>query len=311
MMIVTLTMNPSVDKTVIVRNLSVGKVHRVMKSQISPAGKGINVSRMADRLGCAAIAFGFLAGEMGVLVERALREEGVQSHFVRVPGQTRLNVTVFDEAAASGTSFYDRGPRINKERLERLEVDLKPWIRGCKVLVISGSLPPGAADSSYADYVSLARSMGTKTILDADGEPMRLGVQAGPYLIKPNLAEMERLVGRALPSVSSIVDAAREVLAEGVQVVVVSMGAEGAIFAEGERVWRAMPPNVKRRSTVGSGDSMVAGLAVSIARGEEILEGLRWGTAAGAATAMVPGTALGTAARIHGLLPQVQLEPVP
>ncbi|MDP2663155.1 MAG: 1-phosphofructokinase [Dehalococcoidia bacterium] len=309
-MIVTLTLNPSVDKTIFVSKLSPGQVYRVRESDLDPAGKGINVTRMADRLGCASIAFGFMAGEIGLLVERALQEEGIQRHLLRVPGQTRLNVTIFDQSTATGTSFYDRGPEIDQERLKTLEGELKPWIGASRVFVMAGSLPPGVEDSVYANFIDLARSLGTKTILDSDGESLRLGVQAGPYLIKPNLVEMERLVGRTLPDVPSVIDAAREVQARGVQAVIVSMGSDGAICADGSSVWRAIPPKIESSSTVGSGDSMVAGLAVSIARGQDILYGLKLGTAAGAATAMVQGTSLGTPADVYALLPQVRVEQI-
>ncbi len=307
-MILTLTLNPAIDKTIIVSKFALGQVHRVSKSYLDPAGKGINVSRLADRMGCPSIAFGFLAGEMGLLNQRVLQEEGVQSHFVRVPGQTRLNVTVYDEDTATGTSFYDSGPTVEQVHLAKLEDDIKPWFPACKVLVVAGSMPPGVPDSVYADYITLAHSTGTKTILDSDGQPMRLGIKARPYLIKPNLGEMERLVGRTLPDTSSVIDAAREVQAEGVEVVIVSMGAQGAICSYQDQVWRAIPPQVELRSTVGSGDSMVAGLAVSIARKETVIEGLRLGTAAGAATAMVQGSTLGTHADVQRLLGQVRIE---
>lgn len=306
-MIVTLTLNPAVDKTIFVSNLTLGQVHRVSESQLDPAGKGVNVSRLVDRLGWPTIAFGFLAGEIGRLVAQALEEEGVQSHFPRVPGQTRLNVTISDEATGLGTSFYDRGPEVSSERLAKLEDEMTPWIGACRVLVLAGSLPPGVPDDVYARYVGLAHSLGVKTILDADGEPLRLGVRAGPYLIKPNLAEAERLVGRPLPDLPSVVQAAREIRASGVEVVVISMGAKGAICALDGQVWQAIPPQVERKSTVGSGDSMVAGLALAIARGEDVVEGLKLGTAAGAATAMVPGTALATPEDIARLLPQVRV----
>ncbi|MBI4494480.1 MAG: 1-phosphofructokinase [Chloroflexi bacterium] len=308
-MIITLTLNPAADKTIVVRDLAVGQLHRVRESHLDPAGKGINVARLVDRLGCPSIAFGFLAGEIGTLINRALLEEGVQNHFLLLPGQTRLNVTIFDEATGAGTSFWDRGPEVDVEHLNSLEHDIQPWLGTCRVLVLAGSLLPGAREDIYAHYIELARARGVQTILDTDGEPLRLGIQARPTLIKPNLAEAERLVGRSLPDVPSVVQAARDILARGVDVVVISMGARGAICAQGERVWHAIPPTVKRRSTVGSGDSLVAGLAVSMDCGQDIVEGLRLGTAAGAATALVPGTALGTPAEITRLLPQVRIEP--
>ncbi|MCL5264463.1 MAG: 1-phosphofructokinase [Chloroflexi bacterium] len=309
-MIITLTLNPAVDQTIFVDHLEVGQVNRFNESQLDPAGKGINVSRVAHRLGWPTIAFGFLAGEIGAIARKALDDEAVQHHFVPVPGQTRINVTVVDEQNRVSTSFYGQGPAVDRDHLSRLDELLRFWLESGRVLVLAGSMPPGVSEDAYASYIRLAGSHGIKTILDADGEPFRLGVAAKPYLIKPNVAEAERLLGRSLPNTLAVVNGARELASQGITVVVVSMGGEGAICVEGNKVWRALPPEVERRSTVGSGDSLVAGLAVALARGNDIVEGLRLGTAAGAATAMTQGTALGTSQEITSLLPQVRIEEI-
>lgn len=307
-MIITVTANPAVDQTVFVQRLQIGDVNRFKTSQLDPAGKGINVSRVVHRLGWPTIAFGFLAGEIGLIAQHALDAEGVQHHFVQVPGQTRINITAVAEADGTATSFYGPGPAVAPEYIDTLLGMIEFWLPAGRVLVLAGSLPPGAPPELHAGYIRLAAEKGVKTILDADGEPFRLGIEARPYLIKPNVQEAERLLGRSLPNLRAVVDGARELAARGIAVVVISMGAEGVVCAEGDRVWRAIPPKVERRSTVGSGDSLVAGLAVALARGEAIEEGLRLGTAAGAATAMTPGTALGTAEEIRALLPQVRIE---
>lgn len=309
-MIITVTPNPAVDQTLFVDRLDVSDVNRFHTSQLDPAGKGINVSRIVHRLGWPTIAFGFLAGEIGLIAEHALNAEGVQHHFVQVPGQTRLNITAVGEVDGKAMSFYGPGPAVAPEYLDTLHGMIEFWLPAGRVLVLAGSLPPGAPTELHAGYIRLATEKGVKAILDADGEPFRLGIEAMPYLIKPNVQEAERLLGRSLPDLAAVVDAARELSAGGIAVVVISMGAEGVVCAEGDRVWRAIPPKVQRRSTVGSGDSLVAGLAVALARGEPIEDGLRLGTAAGAATAMTPGTALGTAEEIRSLLPQVRIEAV-
>ncbi len=307
-MIITLTLNPAVDQTVFVSRLALGDVNRFRESQLDPAGKGINVSRMAHRLGWPTIAFGFLAGEIGLIAQKALEDEGVQHHFVRAPGQTRLNVTVIDESTGTATSLYGPGPRVELPYLARLDEVFRFWLQAGRVLVLAGSLPPGVPGDAYASYTRLAREQGVKTILDADGEPLRLGVEAEPALIKPNVAEAERLLGRALPDLPAVVAGARELASRRIETVVISLGARGAVCVQGERAWLAAPPEVERRSTVGSGDSLVAGLAVALACGHSIVEGLRQGTAAGAATAMTSGTSLGTAEQVRALLPQVRIE---
>ncbi|HWR34571.1 MAG TPA: 1-phosphofructokinase [Clostridia bacterium] len=306
-MIITLTPNPAVDQTAWVERLQPGSVHRVIDTQIDPAGKGINVSRMVHRLGWPTIAFGLLAGETGNIIEKALEVEEVQYHFVRVPGQTRVNMTVVDRAGQA-TSFFGPGPEVAPSSLASLDALLRFWLQAGRVLVLAGSLPPGIPTDTFASYVHMARECGVKVILDADGDALRHGVTARPDLIKPNIAEAERLVGKKLTGTAAIIRAARELAADGIGIVVVSMGSQGAICVKGKHVWRVVPPKVERRSTVGSGDAMVAGLAVALARGDGIEHGLRLGTSAGAATAMTLGTALGTAEAVCRLLPQVQVE---
>jgi len=306
-MIITLTPNPAVDQTSWVERLEPGTIHRVLDTQIDPAGKGINVSRMVHRLGWPTIAFGFAAGETGNIIQEALANEDVQYHFVRIPGQTRVSVTIVDRAGQA-TSFFASGPQVPPSSLASLGSLLRFWVQAGRVLVLAGSLPPGVPEDIYASYVHAARERGVKVILDADGAALRHGVCARPDLIKPNVAEAERLTGEKLPDQGAIIRAARGLAANGIGIVVISMGARGAICVQGEHAWRALPPKVERRSTVGSGDAMVAGLAVALARGEGIEHGLRLGTSAGAATAMTPGTALGTAEDVCRLVPQVQIE---
>jgi 1-phosphofructokinase family hexose kinase len=308
--IITVTPNPAVDQTLFVNRLQVDGINRYVESQLDPAGKGINVSRVAHRLGWPTIAFAFLAGEIGVIAQRALDKEGVPHHFVPVAGQSRLNVTVVDKGDKTSTSFYGPGPPVPPDRLSILDGLLRFWLRAGRVLVLAGSLPPSVPSELHAGYIRLARSEGVISILDADDESFRLGVEAGPSVIKPNREEAERLLGRSLNDRSAVVAGARELVARGVPMVVISLGPQGAICASGQGVWLATPPEVERRSTVGSGDSLVAGIAVALARGEDIVEGLRLGTAAGAATAMTPGTALGTEEEILALLPQVRVEKV-
>jgi 1-phosphofructokinase len=307
-MIVTLTPNPAVDKTIFLDDLDPGRVNRFASSQLDPAGKGINVSRMAQRLGWPTIAFGFVGGEMGAIVRNALDHEEVDHHLVPIPDQTRLNVTVVERRRGRSTNLYGPGPRVSPEKLERLNGLLAFWVKAGRVLVLAGSLPPGVPDDAYAHWVDMARELGVHTILDADDEALRVGIEARPHLIKPNVEEAQRLLGRSLPEEADVVEGARELQDRGIPVVVVSRGAEGTVCVEGDRAWRAVPPRVELRSTVGSGDSLVAGLAVALAAGDPLEDGLRIGTAAGAATAQTPGTTLGSPAMISELLPRVRVE---
>jgi 1-phosphofructokinase family hexose kinase len=306
-MILSLTFNPAVDKTLFVSRLALGRVNRVGHSQIDPGGKGINVSRVVHRLDRPTIAFGFLAGNLGTIIARALDEEGVAHRFAWVGGETRLDVIVVDEATDTSTNLYDGGPEIDAGSLDRLLADVGRWLPGARVLVAAGSLPPGVPHDVYARLFADAARLGVHTVLDADGDTLRRGLAARPSLIKPNVEEAEALLGRRLPDTQAIVWAARELLAQGPRAVVVSMGSRGSICATAERTLHAIPPPVERHSTVGSGDSLVAGLAIALASGWDIVEGLRIGTAAGAATAMIHGTQLGTREDTERLAPAVEM----
>ena len=309
-MILTFTPNPAVDKTIFMQSIALGAVNRVKESQLDPGGKGINVSRMVNHLEWPTMALGFLAGDIGHLVQTSLSSEGVPNQFVFVPGQTRLNITIMDETTQTGTSFFDEGPFISPSFLEAMDHIVAKWLRTAQVFVLAGALPPGLPQGVYATYIQMARSKGVTAILDAHGEPLKYGIGALPYLIKPNVSEAEELLERKLPTEDAIIAAAKELRARGIAVVVISMGAKGAICANSDVVWKAIPPKVEPKSTVGSGDSMVAGLAIAIAQRQNILEGLRLGTAAGAATAMTPGTSLGTLAEVKSLLGQVKIEQI-
>jgi 1-phosphofructokinase len=310
-MIITLTLNPAVDQTMVVSEVTLGEVNRVREVYLDPAGKGINVSRMVHRLGWPTIAFGFLAGEIGLLAEKALDNEGVQYHFVHVPGQTRLNVALIDESTGVLTNYNGRGLRVDEESVARLDEVLTFWLQAGSVLVLAGSLPRGMPEDTYARYIELAKAAGSKTILDADGEPLRLGLEAEPTLIKPNRPEAQRLLGRSLPDLEAVTAAARELAATRSTIVIISMGGNGAVYATKDGAWLAVPPDIELNSSVGSGDALVAGLAVALAGDRPLVEGLREGTAAGAATAQTAGTTPGSKEEVARLLPQVQIKELP
>ena len=310
-MIITLTLNPAVDQTMVVSEVTLGEVNRVREVYLDPAGKGINVSRMVHRLGWPTIAFGFLAGEIGLLAEKALDNEGVQYHFVHVPGQTRLNVALIDESTGVLTNYNGRGLRVDEESVARLDEVLTFWLQAGSVLVLAGSLPRGMPEDTYARYIELAKAAGSKTILDADGDPLRLGLEAEPTLIKPNRPEAQRLLGRQLPDLEAVTAAARELAATRSTIVIISMGGNGAVYATKDGAWLAVPPEIELNSSVGSGDALVAGLAVALAGDRPLVEGLREGTAAGAATAQTAGTTPGSKEEVARLLPQVQIKELP
>ncbi len=309
-MIVSFTPNPAVDKTLQVRPLHVGDVNRALASHLDPGGKGINVSRVVHRLGGGTLALGVLGGHIGRLLQGALREEDVPFEFVWIQEETRLNVIVHDQASDAGTRVWDRGPIVDESCLTRLHDVIERRLADATVFVTTGSLLRGMPADFHAQCIERARAHGVRTILDADGKWLQNAIEAGPDLIKPNVAEAARMLGRELPEEDDVVQAALELCERGAGAVVISRGGAGSILATGGRVFRAVPPRIALRSTVGSGDSMVAGLAMALAAGDPLEEGLRVGTAAGAATATTVGTSLATAAHVRELLAYVKLDEI-
>ena len=309
-MIVTFTPNPAVDKTLLVASLRHGSVNRCRESHLDPGGKGINASRVVHRLGRGTTALTVVGGHMGRLLEGALREEGVATEVVCVPEETRLNVILVDEATGASTRVWDRGAAVPATAGDDVDAMVRRWIPRARVLLCAGTLPPGLPRGTYARLLDEAARAGVRTMLDSDGESFLDALEGRPHLVKPNVREAEKVLGRRLVDDADVVRGAVDLLGRGVEAVVISMGAAGSVLATGDRLVRAIPPQIVRRSAVGSGDSLVAGLAIALAEGSPLEDGLRLGTAAGAATAMTVGTQLGERAEIEALLPSVRIEAV-
>ncbi|MGI6384405.1 MAG: 1-phosphofructokinase [bacterium] len=307
-MILTVTLNPALDKTLLIDSLKVHDTNRIRSLEIDPGGKGINVSRLLKELGISTVASGFIGGDAGRYIESCLHRQAVRTEFVEIKGVTRTNIAVVEkEIEAPPTTFNETGPDISAVELEELERRLSTLMHEADMVAIGGSLPPGVPNETYARFIRLAADCRAMTVLDAEGTPFNLGVEAGPTMIKPNLREAERITGRRLKSESDILLAARELQRRGVKIVVISMGARGAIAVD-DKAWKATPPRVESFSTIGSGDSMIAGILYGLMRGETFAEALSWGSAAGAATAATPGTAVGSLEDIRKLKPAVKVE---
>ena len=308
-MIVTVTLNPAVDEAISTDELFLGAQNRVGLDGLDPGGKGLNASRVIGRLGRETVVLGFAAGVTGALLRAWLDDEGVAHELDDVGGLTRVNVMAYERANGRRTRIYLPGARVETGDLERLVARLDALARGT-VVVFGGSVPPGLPQTVYADLVARCASRGLRTVLDTSEPALGFAVDAHPDLIKPNAEELAELIGRTPHGEREIVEGAREVRARGVGAVVVSMGAEGAIGVDGTGAYRAVAPRIEACSTVGSGDSMVAGLAIALCEGSGLAEGLRLGTAAGAATAIRTGTQLCRADDVARLLPDVIVRPI-
>lgn len=303
-MIVTVTLNPAVDEAISTEALVLGAQNRVDLDGLDPGGKGLNASRVVARLGRDTVALGFVAGVTGALLRSWLDAEGVPHAFDDVSGLTRVNVMAYERANGRRTRIYLPGAPVGPADLAPLVARLDALARDT-VVVFGGSVPPGLPHTVYADLIARGAARGLRSVIDTSGAALACALEARPDLVKPNLEELGELIGRRPEGEREIVAAAQEIRARGARTVVVSMGADGAIGVDANGAWHARPPHVEALSTVGSGDSMVAGLAIALCEGSGIAEGLRLGTAAGAATATHTGTRLCRAEDVARLLPDV------
>lgn len=315
-MILSVTLNASVDHALFVDELKLGDTNRVKRTERDAGGKGVNLSRVVAELGAKTQATGFLGGGPGDYVRGVLDRQGVSHCFVQVAGDTRINFSVEDGSGNPPTTFNERGPEVSAKDIDALLGQVEELLPELRWMCIGGSLPPGAPTDIYGQLTQIAHAKGVKVALDADGEPFRYGLEAGPDFIKPNAKEASRALGKAIETVEDAFGAANtlheRLIAGGspTPIVVVSMGEDGAVMCCPEGSFRGISPTVHSRSTIGSGDSLIAGVLWAIEQGKPVDEALKWGLACGAATAMTDGSEIARRPVIMDLLPQARVERV-
>jgi len=310
-MIFTVTLNPAIDKTVVIENFRVDTVNRIGTMRIDVGGKGINVSKCLKNLGLDSMAAAFLAGAAGEQSLKMLKEAGVTPLVVDVPGSnTRTNLKIIDPALHQNTDINEPGPQVNEALMNELRDAIAEIMQPGDVVILSGSLPKGAEISTYRAWGEFFREKGAVVFLDADGESLRLGLEAAPYMVKPNNEELSRLLGKPLDSQEALIEAGRELLKKGIDDVVISMGGDGALFVTKDKVIKAHPLRVPVRSTVGAGDSMVAALAYGFDQKLSREETIKLSIAISAASVMCDGTQAPDTDTIKELYQKVIIEEV-
>jgi 1-phosphofructokinase family hexose kinase len=309
-MIVTLTLNPAIDQTLVLPRFVAGDTLRVKSSRFDPGGKGINVSRVIRELGGASVAMGFAPGGLGRYIEHTLEAQGIECDFVHTKGETRTNITIVDETRHTHTILSDPGPNTDARAVGELRERLNERLQPGDWLVLAGSIPPPLDGRVYVDIISEASERGVHTVLDADGEALAAGANAHPEIVKGNRRELERLLGRHLDDETSTLKAAREVEDSGVACVVVTRGREGAVATTHGEYLRGVAPRVRAVSAVGSGDAFLAGIVLTLSRGGRMQDALRLGIAAGTASVLNPGTELCHRREVDILMPRVRVQPI-
>ncbi len=306
-MIYTITLNPALDRTIWIKTINPDDCNRIENEQLYAGGKGIDVSKVLTKFGIKNKALGFVGGFAGEELEGLLINEGIACDFVRIAGRTRTNIIVNDMSAETQTLFNARGPTITAYELMQIIHKIEN-LENPTYVVISGSLPLGVNPEIYRKIIEIVKGKGAKAILDTDGEALTVGMQGLPNIIKPNIHELSRLARRPLESLDAIIEAASNIRALGIEIVLVSMGSRGMLMISDSGQHLVQPPEVEAKNKIGAGDSAVAGFAYGLSTGKDLLQSLTYAVAAGTATILQSGTALCNLDDFHNLQAKLTVE---
>lgn len=304
--VVTVTLNPAIDQTLTIPNFAAGQVNRVDQSQAHPGGKGVNVAACLADDGRSVGVTGFLGRDNAGLFEALFAQKRMLDCFVRVAGPTRTGIKIADPVQRQTTDINFPGLAPNPADREALLMQLA--VLPTQWAVLSGSIPPGLDPTIYRDLIMLLKQQGRRVVLDTSGEALRHALDAAPQIVKPNRQELEQLLDRSLDTSAAIVEAARTLIERGVELVVVSLGSDGAIFISKDDIVTARPPEITVASTVGAGDAMVAGIVASQLDGLSLAECAQLATAFSLSAISQLGSGLSSQTPVAALREQVAVE---
>lgn len=307
-MIYTLTPNPSIDRTLTVPEVRFNSVLRSEIVRLDWGGKGFNVSRSLQTFGIESLAMAWVGGGSGKMLADGLQSLGIQTDFVWVDKDTRTNTMIIEASGDWHIKVNEPGPPISQNDIYQLTQKIESYAKKGDIWILSGSLPPDVPENFYADLIELLKLRGAQALLDTNGAALRLGSQAGPYLVKPNAAEASQIVGFEIKDKEDAKRAALPFLRMGIEVFGLTMGAAGLLLATQREMIFASPPKVHVRNAAGSGDSLLAGMIYAYMQGMDLLETARWGVAAGTASVETEGVSEFEISRIQALLKDVKSE---
>jgi 1-phosphofructokinase family hexose kinase len=308
--ILTVTLNAAIDRTVAVPNFRLGHRHRAVESRIVAGGKGVNVARALKLLGRPVIATGLVGGATGTRILERLSEESILNDFTRIEGESRTNLAVVDPTSGEQTEINERGPEVRADEVDRFIEKLLYLAQGANLCVLAGSLPPGAEPDVYARLIGELRRLGVLAILDTDGEPMRLGLRAEPAVVAPNVIEAEEVVGHEFNDADDFALGLAGLLEMGAGEAMITReaGCVAIVAEDGERRrYDAQIEPLEPISTVGSGDAFLAGYVAARYEGGSPRECLAYGVACGAASTQHFGAGTLEPGEVERLLARVQV----
>jgi 1-phosphofructokinase family hexose kinase len=311
--IITVTLNAAIDKTLEVPNFRLGRRHRSVEQRTMAGGKGVNVARAIKRLGQPVIATGFAGGSSGTRIVEQLTDESILNDFVRIREESRTNTAVLDPTNGEQTEINEPGPVVGEAETQLFVDKLLYLAQGAQIVVFAGSLPRGIDTDFYADLVRELRKLGVSTVLDTDGEPLRHAVRAEPTVVSPNVLEAEELVGHEFNDDEDRTIAVREMveLGAGEAIMTVSDGCFARVLEDGgSRLYRVRMEPLEPRAAVGSGDAFLAGYVAARYTGSPPAECLRFGVACGAESTQHLGAGLLEPREVERLMGEVRVEAI-
>jgi 1-phosphofructokinase/tagatose 6-phosphate kinase len=310
-MIITVTLNAALDKTLEVPSFTPGRRHRTVDQRTMPGGKGVNIARAIKRLGQPVIATGLAGGWTGTRIVDALTEESILNAFVRIREESRTNTAVLDPTTGQHTEINERGPSVSDQELELFRDKLLYLAQGASMCVFAGSLPRGVDPNVYCELIRDVRKLGVTTMLDTDGEPLRLAMRAEPDVVSPNELEAEELVGHEFNGVDDRAQAVLEMTQMGAHesIMTVPDGCYARLFEDGvPALYRVRVEEQEARSTIGSGDALLAGYVAARYLGQSVNDCLRFAVACGAESTQHYSAGMLEPGRVERLLSVVSSE---
>ena len=305
-MILCVNANAAIDKTVIVENFTLNAIHRPSVEMILPGGKSCNVARAAKTLGLSAVVAGWVGGHAGNFIEAALQEEGIQTAFIHTALESRTCLSIVDPVHGTLTEIYEKGQPVSAAEIQAFVRLYQEWLGRVDLVTLCGSLQAGVPPRLFADLALQARASGVRAVLDTSAAALHLGVEEGcPYMLKCNRSELAELAGKPLDNLEDLKQAARDLAQRRDMLVVVTLGAAGAVAVAEGRLWLAHAPRIAAVSAVGSGDAFLAGLACGLLSDQVFAESLRLAVAAGSANALQLGAGRLNLADVQRLREQV------
>lgn len=307
-MILTVTLNAAIDKRYVVENYQVGEVNRVKECAYVAGGKGLNVSKTAAIAGAEVLATGFVGGHAGAYITEAVEKQGVATDFIQVKGESRSCINIYDTVNKTQTEFLEPGVVVSEEEQRAFYLKFDQLLAKCDVVAMSGSVPKGIGTDMYPKLVAMAKAAGKKIIVDTSGALLEEVVKAKPNMIKPNIDEIRLLTGKQILDREELIEAGIELQKSGIERVVISLGADGSLMFVEEGVYQAVVPKIDAVNTVGCGDCMTAGFAISFERGMSPEEALRFASATSAASAMREETGYFETEDMKALFDQIEIK---